>query len=158
MKQDLYSADYEVFVSGSAFACAGCHAITDPIGLSMENYDGIGSWRTHEKSALIDASGSFDGKPYVGLLGLTRLLKESPDPASCLVQRSFEYATGRAAGAGDAAWLEGTIATFGEQGHRLPELMRMIAASDAIAVAGLPDSPGTPGTLAHLYRPERNAR
>lgn len=136
-------------------ACAGCHAITDPIGLSMENYDGIGAWRTHEKSALIDASGSFDGKPYVGLLGLTRLLKESPDPASCLVQRSFEYATGRAAGAGDATWLEGTIATFGAQGHRLPDLMRMIAASDAIAVAGLPDNPGT---LAHLYRPERSAR
>ena len=136
-------------------ACAGCHAITDPIGLSMENYDGIGGWRTHEKSALIDASGSFDGKPYVGLLGLTRLLRESPDPASCLVQRSFEYATGRAAGAGDATWLEGTIDAFGAQGYRLPALMRTIAASDAIAVAGLPENPAT---LAQLYRPERSAR
>ena len=42
--------------------CAGCHKITDPIGLSMENYDAIGAFRTHENGAPIDASGDFEGK------------------------------------------------------------------------------------------------
>src|SRR4029453_15473068 len=27
-------------------ACAGCHKIMDPIGLALENFDGIGRWRT----------------------------------------------------------------------------------------------------------------
>ena len=40
--------------------CAGCHALTDPIGLGMENYDGIGQYRTHENGAPIDASGTFE--------------------------------------------------------------------------------------------------
>ena len=27
-------------------ACAGCHRLMDPIGLALENFDGIGRWRT----------------------------------------------------------------------------------------------------------------
>jgi hypothetical protein len=42
--------------------CAGCHSITDPIGLSMENYDAVGEFRTQENGSNIDASGTFDGK------------------------------------------------------------------------------------------------
>jgi hypothetical protein len=44
-------------------ACAGCHALTDPIGLSMENYDAVGDFRTRENTAAIDATGTYDGKP-----------------------------------------------------------------------------------------------
>ena len=50
-------------------ACAGCHKITDPIGLSMENYDAIGAFRTHENGAPIDASGVFEGKRICGSHG-----------------------------------------------------------------------------------------
>src|SRR5581483_360654 len=44
--------------------CAGCHKLIDPIGLSMENFDTVGSFRTMENGAPIDASGMFDGKPF----------------------------------------------------------------------------------------------
>ena len=84
-------------------ACAGCHALTDPIGLSLENYDAIGNFRSHENDAVIDATGTFDGKPYTGLLGLSQRLRESPDVPSCVVQRAFEYGVGRTASGGDAA-------------------------------------------------------
>ena len=40
-------------------ACAGCHKITDPIGLALENYDAVGTYRTHENGAMIDPSGKF---------------------------------------------------------------------------------------------------
>jgi Protein of unknown function (DUF1588)/Protein of unknown function (DUF1585) len=121
-------------------ACAGCHALTDPIGLSLEGYDGVGSFRTHERGAVIDASGTFDGKPYVGLLGLSQRLRESPDAPACLVQRVFEYGTGRAATPGDNAWLEAAIIRFEADGFQLPSLMRRIATSDALRVLG-PASP-----------------
>ena len=48
--------------------CASCHAIMDPIGLSLENFDAVGKSRTlGESSEPIDASGSLpDGTKFVG--------------------------------------------------------------------------------------------
>ena len=40
-------------------ACAGCHARMDPFGFTLENFDGIGKWRTtNEDQTPIDASGT----------------------------------------------------------------------------------------------------
>jgi hypothetical protein len=111
--------------------CAGCHAVTDPIGLSMENYDAIGAFRTHENDALIDASGTFDGETYVGLLGLSKVLRDNPGIPSCLVQRTFEYGVGRKATAGEEKWLETTAEAFAKDKYRLPSLLRRIALSRA---------------------------
>ncbi|MFL2769949.1 MAG: DUF1588 domain-containing protein [Rhodospirillaceae bacterium] len=44
-------------------ACAGCHKITDPIGLALEQLDGIGQLRTSENGVVIDVSGNLDGTP-----------------------------------------------------------------------------------------------
>ena len=30
-------------------ACAGCHKLMDPIGLALENFDGIGRWRDERR-------------------------------------------------------------------------------------------------------------
>lgn len=117
-------------------ACAGCHALTDPIGLSIENYDAVGNFRTHENSALIDASGSLDGEAYIGLLGLSQRLRESPDVPSCIVQRTFEYGVGRPSTGADNAWLETAIAQFAQDRFRFPDLMRRIATSEALRAAG----------------------
>jgi len=38
-------------------ACASCHARMDPLGLSLENFDAIGQWRTTDAGHAIDASG-----------------------------------------------------------------------------------------------------
>jgi hypothetical protein len=127
-------------------ACKGCHAITDPIGLSMENYDGLGSFRSHEHGALIDASGTFMGKPYTGLMGLTGLLRDNPQVPACLVQRVFEYGVGRESGSGDADWLSYAGSGFAKAGYRLPDLMRMVATSNAFAAVApsLPAQPADP--------------
>lgn len=37
--------------------CASCHARMDPLGLSLENFDAIGHWRTTDAGNRIDASG-----------------------------------------------------------------------------------------------------
>jgi hypothetical protein len=48
-------------------ACAGCHAIMDPLGFSLENFDGVGEWRTRDASGPIDASGQLvDGTKVDG--------------------------------------------------------------------------------------------
>ena len=41
-------------------ACAGCHKMMDPIGFALENFDGIGKWRTKDAGQKVDASGQLD--------------------------------------------------------------------------------------------------
>lgn len=124
-------------------ACKGCHALTDPIGLSMENYDAVGSHRTHENEAAIDASGAFGGKPYVGLTGLAGRLRESPEIPACLVQRAYEYGVGREALGTDEAWLEMAGTAFAAKKYRFPDLMRWIATNPAFAKMAPEPSAGT---------------
>ena len=116
--------------------CAGCHAITDPIGLSMENYDAIGAYRTHENGAAIDASGEFEGNAYRNLVGLGSLLRENPATTQCLIQRVLEYATGRKAGDADWAWMDEANPAFARDGHAFPALLRRVVKSDAFRRAG----------------------
>ena len=37
-------------------ACSSCHKLMDPIGLALENFDGIGRWRTTDAGVRIDPS------------------------------------------------------------------------------------------------------
>lgn len=134
-------------------ACAGCHAITDPIGLSLENYDAIGAFRTHENGAVIDASGKMEGKTYKDALGLAKVLRDSPAVSDCAVQRVFEYGIGRQVGEGDQQWLESATKSFAAQGYRFPDLMRSIVTSAAFRTVAKPEPAPAPGKLAYLNSP-----
>ena len=46
--------------------CAGCHSLTDPIGLTLEVFDTSGVYRTTENGAPIDPSGELNGKAVRG--------------------------------------------------------------------------------------------
>ncbi len=49
--------------------CAACHAVMDPLGLALENFDATGMWRDRDRyaGAAIDASGVLpDGTPING--------------------------------------------------------------------------------------------
>lgn len=109
--------------------CAGCHAITDPIGLSMENYDAIGAFRARENGAPIDAAGKLEGKAYRDALGLAHILRESPAIPACLVQRTYEYGVGRSATPSEEAWLEYASDAFARDNYRYTALIRRIATS-----------------------------
>jgi len=112
-------------------SCAGCHSITDPMGLAMENYDAIGEHRTQENGALIDASGTFDGKSYADLIGLEKILHDSPSVPKCLVQRTYEYGVGRGIAPGEHELIKYLDDQFGKERYALPALMRTIATSGA---------------------------
>ena len=61
-------------------ACSGCHKLMDPIGLALENFDGIGRWRTMDNGAMIDpASQLADGTPVDGPAALRQAILRSPD-------------------------------------------------------------------------------
>ena len=79
-------------------ACASCHGMMDPLGLSLENYDLVGRWRTvDEASAPIDASGVLpDGTTFTGPAGLRQVLASQPERfVRTLTEKMLTYALGR---------------------------------------------------------------
>ena len=58
--------------------CASCHAMMDPLGLSLENFDFVGTWRDVDEALIpIDASGVLpDGTKFEGPAGLRKVLLE----------------------------------------------------------------------------------
>ena len=39
--------------------CASCHAVMDPLGLSLENFDATGTWRVRENGMTLDTRGDY---------------------------------------------------------------------------------------------------
>jgi hypothetical protein len=113
--------------------CAGCHKITDPMGLALENFDGGGRFRATEGGAEIDASGSLDGKSFEGVASLGKVLRDYPGLTTCLVQRVYSYGAGGAARPEDKKTLEYFNARFAEAGYRVPDLLRTVALSNAFS-------------------------
>lgn len=78
-------------------ACASCHARLDPLGFSLEQFDGIGRFRTEEGGAPIEASGALpDGTALNGIEGLKKVVLSRRDEfVECLASKMLTYALGR---------------------------------------------------------------
>ncbi len=111
-------------------ACAGCHKVMDPLGFSLENFDGIGTWRTHEGGLPIDTSGSLDGSEFADPGSLANALHDHREVPRCLAEKMYKSAVGRDITWDERPYLDWLIATFEEEDYRVPDLMRAIATSD----------------------------
>ena len=61
-------------------ACSGCHAVMDPLGFSLENFDGVGEWRTKEPGGAVDPSGQLaDGTKVDGPVALRKAILKHPE-------------------------------------------------------------------------------
>lgn len=106
--------------------CAGCHKITDPPGLSLERFDGIGAVRTTENGAPIDVSGAMDGAVFEGATGLGKTLAASPDTTQCVSARALQYATGL--GSEEVSpWVEELDKQFAASGYGIRALFLKVA-------------------------------
>jgi hypothetical protein len=111
--------------------CAGCHKLMDPIGLSLENFDSIGTYRAGENGSPIDASGDIDGVKFTGAQGLGQAIHDHPATPACLVNRLYAYAVGRTPTKSESEWLRGEVMKdFTAGNYRLRPLLREIATSD----------------------------
>ena len=109
--------------------CAGCHKITDPIGLALENFNGAGEWQTTENGERIDTSGTLDGVSYEDAAGLGRALRNNAAVPTCLVHRYVSYGLGRKPTRGERSWMRQLNEYFAEAGYTLPSLIKEIAES-----------------------------
>ena len=77
--------------------CASCHVLMDPLGFSLENYDGVGAWRTTEDGAPIDVSSTLpDGSRFAGPDGLRDILLGAEERfVETVTEKLLTYALGR---------------------------------------------------------------
>jgi hypothetical protein len=65
----------------------------DPIGISLENFDAVGAWRTREPNGAVDPSGQLaDGTEVSGIVSLRQALMRRPDMfATTLTEKLMTY-------------------------------------------------------------------
>ena len=118
--------------------CAGCHKIIDPIGLTLESFDGAGQSRAEENGAPINLSGEMDGRNFDGAKGLGQALHDSKAAQHCLVDSLYKYAVGRSMAETEKPWIGWLNDSFARDGYRLPDLLRRIALSPAFYAVSEP--------------------
>ncbi|MBM89317.1 MAG: hypothetical protein CMQ41_13165 [Gammaproteobacteria bacterium] len=127
-------------------SCAGCHLITDPMGLSLENFDGAGLFRLTENGAELDINGELDGVAYSDISGLAAAVRNHPKLPNCLVNRLFAYGTGGPVSLrydnNTITWLENR---FIANQYRLGALLRELVLSQAFSAVRIDDSQGKIG-------------
>jgi Protein of unknown function (DUF1592)/Protein of unknown function (DUF1588)/Protein of unknown function (DUF1587)/Protein of unknown function (DUF1585)/Protein of unknown function (DUF1595) len=102
-------------------ACTSCHAVIDPIGLALENFDVTGAWRTRDGGAPVDASGElYDGTPIDGPLALRdALLRRSDAFLSTFTESLMTYALGRRVEYFDMPAVRAILREAGANDHRM---------------------------------------
>jgi len=118
--------------------CTACHRRSDPPGLALEHFDGLGQLRKMENGTLIDVSADLDGKTFTGAQGLAKYLQDDPKIPACLVRNVYAYGTGRMTDERDEDFLADQSAAFAAGGYRLPGLMVQIASSPEFFKAVIP--------------------
>jgi hypothetical protein len=114
-------------------ACAGCHTQMDPIGFAMENFDGVGVYRTMDGTYPIDTSGlSVLGQPVSDVASLAQVVKNNPTLVPCVAKQLFRYAIGQEeVDATDGAVMTQILKTTAAGGYSLRDLIHAIVQSPA---------------------------
>jgi hypothetical protein len=111
-------------------ACAGCHALTDPLGLALEHFDTVGRYRETDEGLTIDASGELDGEPFADAAELATVLRNHPDARACLVRKLYTYTAGRLPFDGEDELLAAVEADLAGDDNRFDRLLYAIVTHD----------------------------
>ena len=117
--------------------CASCHALLDPIGLGLENFDAIGAYRTKYSPTSptnIDSSGMLPtGEMFSSLSQLAGILSQGSwgqELTDCASHKMMTYALSRELADSDNPYLNQVRTTWAGQGYGLKDLMKDIVTND----------------------------
>ena len=115
-------------------ACATCHASIDPPGFALEQYDGLGAWRTADEFGNpIDAAATLpSGRAVEGMAGLRAWLLERPERfAGTVTEKLLSYALGRGLGHYDRPTVRAIVRDAAADDYRWSALIAGVAKSPA---------------------------
>jgi hypothetical protein len=113
--------------------CSSCHAIFEPIGLALENFDAVGAWRTQDEGSPIDATGVLvDGTKLDGVASLREALVRYSDQFERVVtERLMTYALGRGTEYQDMPMVRSIVREAAPANYRFSSLILGIVKSPA---------------------------
>jgi hypothetical protein len=115
--------------------CKSCHAVMDPIGLSFENFDGVGSYRTSDQFGPIDAAGTLPTDAgdvsFQGASQLVPTLAQDARLANCVTEKVLTYAIGRGYTQADDMTIAAVVAATNTSGKGLRGLFASVASSES---------------------------
>ncbi len=112
--------------------CASCHALMDPIGFGMQNFDAVGRWRDAENDKPIDASGTLvTGQKFTGPDELMKIISTDSKPAyhHALAVKLLTYALGRGVDWYDRPAIEGIVMKAESQDARFLSMIQAVVTS-----------------------------
>jgi hypothetical protein len=111
--------------------CIQCHAMMDPIGFALENFDAIAAWRTTDEGNAIDAAATmFDGTKLNGPAGVRNWLATYSDQfAEVAVEKLMIYALGRGVDYQDMPLVRAISRDAGKNGNKFSALVLGIVKS-----------------------------
>lgn len=124
-------------------ACASCHQRMDPVGFSLENFDGLGRWRSVSDGAPIDAVATLpDGTQFQGLNGLRTLLVSHPEEfVRTLGEKLLSYAIGRVIEYHDLPAVRQIARESATKNYRWSSLVSAIVRSTPFTMGIVQDAP-----------------
>ena len=123
--------------------CASCHNVMDPLGLALENFDAVGTWRTHEQGKLVDASGQLsDGTRIEGAAGLRAALLKRPEVlVSTAAAKLLTYALGRGLEPSDMPAVRAIVREAEKDGYRFESLIAGVVSSTPFRMRSAEEMP-----------------
>ncbi len=112
-------------------ACAGCHKLMDPIGLALENFDGIGRWRLADNGVRIDAASQLaDGSNVDGPAALRKAILRRPEMfARNMTEMLLTYALGHGVEYDDMPYVRAVLRESGRTDYTFSSLVLGIVKS-----------------------------
>jgi hypothetical protein len=122
--------------------CASCHAVMDPLGLALENFDATGKWRDRDRfaGAAIDASGTLpDGTAINGPDDLRKALLRRPEQfVQTFTQGLLAYATGRTLEYKDMPTVRQIVRGAASTDYRLTAIVQAVVKSEQFRMRRAP--------------------
>jgi cytochrome c551/c552 len=111
--------------------CASCHRVMDPLGLALENFDGIGQWRVKEPGGNIDPNGQLaDGSRVDGPVALRKAVLKRPELfVRTVTQKLMTYGLGRGTEYTDMPVIRGIAGSSAAQNYRFSSVVLGIVKS-----------------------------
>lgn len=129
-KNEIKTVRQRLDAHATSPVCGGCHRLIDPMGLALEKFDGLGSYRTTENGEAIDVTGALDSVKFEDATGLGAALAANRRAASCLVTQLYAYGSGQRPARAEQPWIDYVTGRFSGDGYRFRGLLRTIATSE----------------------------
>ncbi|MGE0446121.1 MAG: DUF1592 domain-containing protein [Vicinamibacterales bacterium] len=111
--------------------CANCHRLMDPVGLALENFDGVGGYRVREAGVRIDTTTELaDGTPIGDVTDLRDAVLSRPRVlARTFTENMLVYALGRGLTADDMPAVRAVLRAAAANDYRFSSIVEGIATS-----------------------------